>query len=317
MGQSKKSTPRTARTPGHAWQENELYDVFLPIIGPYAAMVWNTMTRLSYGADVEATLRELAARTVISKDTVARSIAVLGAVGMIEILGDSRYRLIDLKVLVVDLGGVFLRQKASYELPVAQSDRLRVEVRRVLAQAQRKPVAQSDKAADVQEIVPVSPERQACPARATNLSCQSDKAGRVIDIQDTRNQENPSPTPSRKREGGCKLHRPVCEVEQTILRVHVPRVMDECSFLDRRGRRGGVFDTVFGVFMAEIHGGRDPAALAMLLAARWKEFQKHLHLMRFQMGPRKFFAEGYWSNANAWPWDPKAVAIEQERRVGR
>ena len=106
MGQLKKTAPRTVRTPGHAWQENELYDVFLPIVGPYAALVWNTMTRLSYGADVEASLRELALRTVISKDTVARSIAVLEAVGMIEVLAVSKYRLIDLKVLVLDLGGI-------------------------------------------------------------------------------------------------------------------------------------------------------------------------------------------------------------------
>ena len=92
--------------------------------------------------------------------------------------------------------------------------------------------------------------------------------------------------------------------------------MESCSFLDRRGRRGGLFDSILGVFLAELHGGRDPAALAALLVAQWMEFQKNAHLMRFPVGPRKFFTDGYWSPDRAWPFDQKAVAMESERRVG-
>jgi DNA-binding transcriptional ArsR family regulator len=61
-----------------AWQDNELYEVFQPLIGPHAVSVYATLTRRAYpGQKIRYSVRDLAAKTGQSPATVSRSLEIL------------------------------------------------------------------------------------------------------------------------------------------------------------------------------------------------------------------------------------------------
>ena len=129
---------RDTRKPGHCWQDNELYDVFQPIIGPMAMLVYLQMTRECYGHTVEFSLRELGAASGVSKDTTQRALGVMEMIGMVRRMRagsvhvPAQYELADLKELCRHYGGVMHRARASYVLPPPEAGALRERVKEFL-----------------------------------------------------------------------------------------------------------------------------------------------------------------------------------------
>jgi len=129
---------RDSRKPGHCWQDNELYDVFQPIIGPMAMLVYLQMTRECYGHTVEFSLRELGTASGVSKDTAQRALGILELIGMVRrtragsVHVPAQYELTDLKELCRHYGGVMHRARASYILPPAEAGALRERVKEFL-----------------------------------------------------------------------------------------------------------------------------------------------------------------------------------------
>jgi hypothetical protein len=67
------------------WQDNETYDVFQPIIGPYGIALYTNLSRNAYDEKVKYTLRGLAKATSQSKSTVDRNLKVIEHVGMVRL----------------------------------------------------------------------------------------------------------------------------------------------------------------------------------------------------------------------------------------
>jgi len=75
---------RDIRNPGWFWAQNELFDVFLPLIGANGVVVYMAMCRLlPHRPDGRLSLREIADNSGVSKSAVGRSRADLVALGMI------------------------------------------------------------------------------------------------------------------------------------------------------------------------------------------------------------------------------------------
>ncbi|HVJ09292.1 MAG TPA: hypothetical protein VM554_13000 [Acidisarcina sp.] len=338
---------RTVRKPGHAWQENELYDVYLPIIGRDATLVWSTMTRVSYGAEVDASLRELAELACMSKDSVSRALQVLLHLGMVRTRGRGpracgRYLLADLKLLTIDLGGVFVRQRAAYALPEDVSGRLREQVATLLRSAQRKrsktaSVAQSDSAADARSD------------RSVALSGASvAPAGHALDNKTQNNKTTiPTPTPS-PREGDLAEQTEVAVEDEQVLRfaqddkpcgaqddkscgaqddkpcgaqddkrddrrAAVEQAMRGCGMVrDRRMER-----VLLAVLVQQMEAGAGAAGeIAERMIAAWLEYQQLGTLRAYVWGPVKFFRQGHWLQPESWPLDLEELRRQQGARVG-
>ena len=111
-GEARIVRVRDKRKPGHCWQDNELYDVFQPVIGATATHIYAAMTRWGYGHRVELAMREIAVESGTSKSAVQRATLAMERVGMIR-LAPSRgskpaaYELLDLKEASIALGAVW------------------------------------------------------------------------------------------------------------------------------------------------------------------------------------------------------------------
>jgi uncharacterized protein with PIN domain len=96
---------RDRREPGHLWADNEIYDVFGDELGANGIGVYMTLARKCYGPSVQISLRDLAEHARMSKDTVARGLAVLIRVGLVLELPTAKartvksYQLADAKAL--------------------------------------------------------------------------------------------------------------------------------------------------------------------------------------------------------------------------
>src|ERR1700733_4753673 len=67
------------------WQQNELYDLFQPIIGATGHLIYTHLTRKAFDAKFRCSVRELARRTGLSHTTVSRAVAVLECVGVLRV----------------------------------------------------------------------------------------------------------------------------------------------------------------------------------------------------------------------------------------
>ncbi|WP_420239238.1 hypothetical protein ACOBR2_06560 [Telmatobacter bradus] len=153
---------RNDRKACHFWVDNELADVYQPIVGADAVWVYCRIARYAHGAwivspkrrggDTRVGLREMAEWCSKSVDTVWRCLQVLTHVGLLraEVGGRTagRYALVDVKDLVVREGGEYCRELGSFQLPKARVEELCVSVRALRARLARKKgtetAAQSD-----------------------------------------------------------------------------------------------------------------------------------------------------------------------------
>lgn len=141
---------RDNRRPGWCWQENELYDVFQPIVGPHAVSVYVNLTRVCRGQSrVACSVRDLSKATGLSSTAVWRNLAVLAHVGMLRInkgrgSAGSSCDLCDLKDAAEALGASYQARRASYVLPDDKILELRgqIAVLRQAMQCKTKPAGE-------------------------------------------------------------------------------------------------------------------------------------------------------------------------------
>lgn len=143
---------RDVRKPCHFWVDNEVADVYQPIVGADAIWVYCRIARNAHGAwivspkrrdgDTRVSLREMAEWCGKSVDTVWRCLQILEHVGLLQSLrgtkSSGRYALTDVKDLVTREGGEYDRTMASFQLPPARVARLKAEVKELRAKLARK-----------------------------------------------------------------------------------------------------------------------------------------------------------------------------------
>lgn len=163
---------RDKRRPGNCWQDNELYDVFQPIVGAQAVSVYVNLTRDCYGETrVSYTLRKLAEAMSVSRAAVWRNLAVLESVGVLRLIrgkgsGESSCELCDLKDAAEALGGVYNSRRSSFLLPEEKLVELRARVAKVRESMQGKkqsatvPVCVSQRDANSEESLAAPESRR-------------------------------------------------------------------------------------------------------------------------------------------------------------
>lgn len=115
-------------------QENEFTDIYSPLVGPYAAVIYSALCRKSYGrTDVEHSVRDLANAAGMSPTTAARALQTLQTVGLIRLSPTSGNlksvcQLLDVKALAASHGAKRERKGAPFALPQSLVDRLKSDL---------------------------------------------------------------------------------------------------------------------------------------------------------------------------------------------
>ncbi len=141
---------RNIKNGGYCWQQNELFEIFLPLIGPVSLTVYCCMTQMRQDCPLAVNSRKMAETIGASKDTVLRSLAVLEHLGMIVANGKAAhgvaiYQLVDLKALVNKLGTTWDGQARCHRLDETVRNRLIGEIHEVKGRARRATVSHGDK----------------------------------------------------------------------------------------------------------------------------------------------------------------------------
>ena len=140
---------RDKRQPGYCWQDNELIDVFQPIVGAIGVAVYVNLTRAAYGESrVTYTVRKLADTMGpgTGRTSVWRSLRVLEHVGVLRLIkgkgsGESICELCNLKDAAEALGAVYNSRRTSFALPEERIAAERAKVEALLRATQgKKPV---------------------------------------------------------------------------------------------------------------------------------------------------------------------------------
>lgn len=324
---------RDLRKPGHLWIDNEVLDVYGPEIGQNGISVYATLARYCYGnKDVRMGLRELAERSFMKKDTVARAMKLLVAT-----------------VLVIEVRARAVKSASSYALAdVKELVRLRAETER------RREMGLHDLSRGETDL---SVDKNFCPEKdATELSQVkanfetdlSQNAGGVkYKTQDIKKQDNPPlppkgaaayrsgrlqivppahdcPNGDTIKPGACAqcdaFARGFAEVETTKdadWQRAVDLVVTELGTTNRRVRAA-----IDGAMLAETRRRKQlgpkpfPAMLAQEMISEWKKYLAHADLMRYQFEAKRFFAEGIWRDQRRWPWDEKRIEAQRRARAG-
>jgi hypothetical protein len=85
----------------------------------------------------------------------------------------------------------------------------------------------------------------------------------------------------------------------------VAKVMRECNLSNPRLVR--VIRAAMETQRAKSDAPPDWNAIAELMIERQRLFVGDADLMRHSVGPRKFFAEGYWIDRELWPYDQAKI----------
>jgi IclR helix-turn-helix domain len=303
---------RDKRKPGHCWQDNELYDVFQPVIGGTATHIYAAMTRWAFGHRVEMGVREIAVESGTSRSAVQRAVVVMERLGMLRRAHADRvpgrrgassmaYDLLDLKEAAVALGAVFDTHRSSHVLPSSRVDELRKELHFV---------PQGDE--NTRDIDGVF-----VPYGDMNGTLLSQKPGEFVpqgglnrgpfnSLQDTRLQQNnpPLPLPPGGERGGSP-------VEELIDR-EAQRVVEACRFTSSSVKRA----VVRQLRQVQAHSPGLIEESADRMIAHWASYCADSDLMRFTWGPRRFIDEGHWARPNTWPIDQEKLAAVRAARVG-
>jgi hypothetical protein len=141
----------------------------------------------------------------------------------------------------------------------------------------------------------------------TDLSHQTGPL--IYKTQDTRLQNKNNPLPPSKSKGEC-FDESAKEPWERSACAAVQRVKSECDWSDRR------LDPVIEEALrahCQKFGAADLAVSAGVMTMGWSQYLKHKHLLRYQVGERKFITRGWWLSDSVWPWDEKL--LEQRRRL--
>jgi hypothetical protein len=195
---------------GFYFQDNEFTDIYSPIVGPFAAMIYEKLCRNSYGnPTVEYSVRDLARG--MSHASAARAIEILETVGLIKRRPTSGNRksvcqLFDVKALAESHGAMRQRKSASLELPTPMFDRLQSQVRTVRHRQQGRTKARAaltgKKNVEIAErsgfhaLFSVSQRDTIVSHLIRQRSTGETQTGTHLIREKGRNKEVPSPTPS-------------------------------------------------------------------------------------------------------------------------
>jgi len=320
-----KSRLRDRREPGHFWADNEIIDVFGDELGQNGISVYMTMTRFCYGVEVRLSLRDIAAAARMSKDTVARSMKVLVALGLvIETKGAraktvSTWSLANVKALVQE----YVRQSVSprdrlqtlqtHETPNSGAASTLVG----LLKEQREnclTVRQNDSEHDsVDKDISVAPDAtdlsHDCTDFATDLSHQT---GPLIDkTQDTKLQDKYTPQPPSQATGECGVSRFAGEDPMQGRGEAVTKVMRELNITE--SRMMPVIARAIDGFRAKTDAPPDSNAVAELMVTARRAYLANAYVLKYQVGLRKFIALGIWADERQWVFDLNQVR-DMERR---
>lgn len=348
---------RDQRKPGHGWFDNEIYDVFGDELQQDGISVYMTLARLCYGALVKKKngaaygLRELAANARMGKDTFARTLKRVVALGLVvehkgrTAQSPSTYDLVDVKELA-----------AEYMREAVKREKAAVEEKRRLAEAERKTVSTVDSSRDVtlvdllkssavmvmDEVTPHdaakclsvrqsmeqpdSVDKKICAEPvATDVSqkCTSFATEVSHDLrhlrQDTRHKTQHT-TPQPPVPGG-ELPEHLKTGCLECAAVAVARVMRECGLSEPRPGRG-VSRAIRAAMEMHLEradapdGGWQPDdfdRIADRMVKAYALFLEEADLMAFRVGAPKFFAEGWWNDRARWPYDPKLLDRARRR----
>jgi hypothetical protein len=206
---------RDKPTPGYCWQDNELYDVYQPIIGTLATHVYANLSRKAYGAEVRYSLSLVKTWSRLSRSSVWRALGILELIGMVRLRSrggnqESVCELIDLKELAKYHGAKWNKQTASYALSNEIADELRAKVEALQNDRSGKKLADGElnhaaaKEAFSNEgrivLLPVSQRDASVSPERHQRSTRETEARPHLLLQDTRIQDTPSPTPSHEPE---------------------------------------------------------------------------------------------------------------------
>lgn len=311
-GTNDKVRLRDTRKAGYCWQDNELYDVFQPIIGAYGVNVYVHLTRHAAGTAVSVSLRELAGAAGIGKDTVRRALLGMELVGMIRRGAAGAFELVDLKELAAYYGGSYDFRRRSYVISAEKTDELRDQVRMVQAETQGKKtgmyvsqrdesVSERDSARDAQRDTDAPPERQKCLAERHATSYMNTK---------TKTKAN-TPLPPSQARGGCArddVDEDAGLVDAVICALGVADPREE-----RRLR--AVLLTVVTQERAVGASGLRGEELQEMLVEAWNDYCRACPELRWTCLPRKFFASGLWRRPETWPYRERPAA-SREATVG-
>jgi hypothetical protein len=322
MGTKEDVRLRDVRKAGHCWQDNELYDVFQPIVGANGVNVYVHLTRHASGAQVSCTLRELAARTGLGKDTVRRALLAMVEIGMLRATDDG-YDLVDLKQLCSHYGGTYCWKRKSYVLAEVDAADLRSRVKRIQIATQGKPVAVSQRDSvsaplvsqrDNQTTDSVSQRDKNAEAGETVLSSQRDSfvpEERHASIKaKTKTKTNTPLPPSRKSAmGECAEESADGEIAEAV--------MSALRVAGKRERRR-LRETLLKVISRErAESGLDGEELQALLVDAWEDYRQRAADLRWAFGsPQKFFATGLWADPGRWPLAQAERPMSSQATVG-
>ncbi|MGA2632603.1 MAG: hypothetical protein ABSF16_00035 [Terracidiphilus sp.] len=198
---------------GYYFQDNEFTDVYSPIVGPFAAMIYERLCRNSYGnPTIEFSVRDLARG--MSHASAARAIQILEIVGLIKRLPTSGNRksvcqLFDVKALAESHGAMRLRKSAPLELPTPVFDRLKSQVRAVRQRQQGKTKARADLTgkrnveisvqSGLHSLFSVSQRDASVSPAIRQRSTRETQTGTHLLTEERRTENVLSPTPSREQ----------------------------------------------------------------------------------------------------------------------
>lgn len=152
--------PMRAANPnkGFFWLDNELVDLFQPLIGADASAVYNALVREYHaGATLKVTTRALAKAAKCCAATVSRSIEILSYIGMIRVRHGggnqpNAYDLFDLKALARHLGATSNRRGTAFTFPAHVRAQLRREIAALKAKQSGKHPASSKESSTLPAI---------------------------------------------------------------------------------------------------------------------------------------------------------------------
>ena len=188
---------------------NEIFDVFLPIMGADCFAVYGYFRRIEFtNRKLIHTIRGITESTEIGSTTVSRSLEILEHLGLIKLFRfggsrDSECQLVDSTGLAFRLGAKYHRQTLSFSLPPTVAERLKAEVAAIRERQQGKSSPEAPRGTPhacgnlpfrvSQRNASVSPAIRKRSARETQTEFH-------LLLEERRIEEAPSPTPSHNDE---------------------------------------------------------------------------------------------------------------------
>jgi hypothetical protein len=248
VGATRTIRVRDKRKPGHCWQDNELYDVFQPVIGATATHIYAAMSRWAFGHRVEMGMREIAVESGTSRSAVQRALVAMERLGMVRGVAGrgpqpAAYNLLDLKEASIALGAEWNPHRASHGLSPTRVAELRTAVLHCV------PYGDTKAGGNLPDCVPHGDASGTLLSQKRGVSVPHRDAHLYIYKQDTRLQDN-HPLPLPPAEGGLRD-----ESDSSDIAPAEGGLRDESDSSDIAPAEGGLRDESDSSDIAPAEGG--------------------------------------------------------------